>query len=94
MAVTSATWLAIGTYGVSLASPPSAEPRLWKVRYFCVISQKTQAWKVHNLLGKFLLAGIPPAPQCCIEVTFDFDALGVLKWRSSACTSQATGLVG
>ena len=50
--------------------------------------------EVHNLPGKFLLAGIPPAPQCCIEVTFDFDAFGVLKCRNSACTSQAAGLVG
>ena len=77
-----------------LAGYTTQKRGLWTVRYFCVISQKTQAWKVHNLLGKFLLAGIPPAPQCCIEVTLDFDAFGVLKCRNSACTSQAAGLVG
>ncbi|CAN6289871.1 unnamed protein product [Urochloa humidicola] len=37
--------------------------------------------KDNNLLGEFLLSGIPPAPSGvpCIEVTFDLDANGVLN---------------
>ncbi|CAL4913808.1 unnamed protein product [Urochloa decumbens] len=40
------------------------------------------AWiKENNLLGEFLLSGIPPAPSGvpCIDVTFDIDANGVLN---------------
>jgi heat shock protein 1/8 len=37
--------------------------------------------KDNNLLGKFELAGIPPAPRGVpqIEVTFDLDANGILN---------------
>jgi heat shock protein 5 len=37
--------------------------------------------KDNNLLGKFELSGIPPAPRGVpqIEVTFEIDANGILK---------------
>lgn len=37
--------------------------------------------KHNNLLGKFELSGIPPAPKGVpqIEVTFDIDANGIMK---------------
>merc|ERR1711972_1163600 len=46
--------------------------------------------KDNNLLGKFELTGIPPAPRGVpqIEVTFDIDANGILN--VSAC-EKATG---
>ena len=35
----------------------------------------------NNLLGKFFLDGIPPAPRCLsqFEVTFDIDENGILN---------------
>ena len=46
--------------------------------------------KDNNLLGKFELSGIPPAPRGVpqIEVTFDIDANGILN--VSAC-DKSTG---
>ena len=46
--------------------------------------------KDNNLLGKFELTGIPPAPRGVpqIEVTFDIDANGILN--VSAC-DKSTG---
>ena len=37
--------------------------------------------KDNNILGKFLLSGIPPAPRGVpqVEVTFDVDANGILN---------------
>ena len=37
--------------------------------------------KDNNMLGKFHLDGVPPAPRCIpqIEVTFDIDANGILN---------------
>merc|ERR1719231_543606 len=52
--------------------------------------------KDNNLLGKFELSGIPPAPRGVpqIEVTFDIDANGILnvtaKDTASAKTSNIT----
>ena len=48
--------------------------------------------KDNNLLGKFELSGIPPAPRGVpqIEVTFDVDANGILN--VSAC-DKSTGTV-
>ena len=46
--------------------------------------------KDNNLLGKFHLDGIPPAPRCVpqIEVTFDIDANGILNVTAA---EKATG---
>ena len=37
--------------------------------------------KDNNLFGKYKLSGIPPAPRGVprIEITFDFDANGIMK---------------
>ena len=45
--------------------------------------------KDNNLLGKFELAGIPPAPRGVpqIEVTFDIDANGILNVSASDKTT-------
>ena len=46
--------------------------------------------KDNNLLGKFQLEGIPPAPRSVpqIEVTYDIDANGILN-MSAADSPQA-----
>ena len=46
--------------------------------------------KDNNLLGKFELTGIPPAPRGVpqIEVTFDIDANGILN---VSATDKSTG---
>jgi L1 cell adhesion molecule like protein len=46
--------------------------------------------KDNNLLGKFDLSGIPPAPRGVpqVEVTFDIDANGILKVSAA---EQTTG---
>jgi L1 cell adhesion molecule like protein len=43
----------------------------------------------NNLLGKFELSGIPPAPRCVpqVEVTFDIDANGILNVSASDKTT-------
>ncbi|KAG1813432.1 heat shock protein 70 cognate, partial [Suillus variegatus] len=45
--------------------------------------------KDNNLLGKFELSGIPPAPRGVpqIEVTFDIDANGILNVSASDKTT-------
>jgi L1 cell adhesion molecule like protein len=47
----------------------------------CVFEGERQMTKDNNILGKFQLDGIPPAPRGTpqIEVTFDLDANGVLN---------------
>ena len=45
--------------------------------------------KDNNLLGKFELTGIPPAPRCVskIELTFDIDASGIMHVSAVDMTS-------
>ncbi|KAK3118970.1 hypothetical protein QOZ80_9BG0711580 [Eleusine coracana subsp. coracana] len=47
----------------------------------CVFEGESASTKDNNLLGKFVISDIPPAPKGAIkfEVTFDIDANGVLK---------------
>ena len=47
----------------------------------CIRDSERTKTKDNNLLGKFELAGIPPAPRGVpqIEVTFDIDANGILN---------------
>jgi L1 cell adhesion molecule like protein len=49
-----------------------------------------QTWTKHNnLLGKFVLDGIPPAPRCVpqVNVTFEIDANGILKVSAEDMTT-------
>ena len=55
---------------------------------FQVFEGERAMTKDNNLLGKFELAGIPPAPRGVpqIEVTFDIDANGkILTWKVRRC---------
>jgi heat shock protein 5 len=47
----------------------------------CTVEGERSLTKDNNLLGKFELAGIPPAPRGVpqIEVSFELDANGILK---------------
>lgn len=49
--------------------------------YFQVYEGERAMTKDNNILGKFELTGIPPAPRGVpqIEVTFDIDANGILN---------------
>lgn len=50
-------------------------------KYFQVYEGERAMTKDNNILGKFELTGIPPAPRGVpqIEVTFDIDANGILN---------------
>ena len=51
--------------------------------------------KHNNLLGKFEMVGIPPAPRGVpqIEVSFDFDSNGILKVSATEKTSGKTEVI-
>jgi len=55
----------------------------WDAGWWCwqVYEGERAMTKDNNLLGKFELTGIPPAPRGVpqIEVTFDLDANGILN---------------
>lgn len=65
----------------SICPSPHVEAELDLSIYFQVYEGERAMTKDNNILGKFELTGIPPAPRGVpqIEVTFDIDANGILN---------------
>ncbi|GJN08283.1 hypothetical protein PR202_ga26189 [Eleusine coracana subsp. coracana] len=62
---------------------------------FQVFEGESASTKDNNLLGKFVLSGVPPAPACVpvLIVTFDIDANGVLNVSAEDQTSGSTNSI-